>query len=437
MNHIQTNFSSFFSKIMIGAMLAFFVYSCWSAFEVSKQFFGDSTTSVTIVLVIFVILMLLVASILQYRFTDKQFLGFLIGTSIVVRLSMVLFVDVPITGDMKAMFESAKQVAIGNSVENITQLPFIIYESIIIRIFGDTVFALQLFNILFCTGTAFFIYRIAAMVFGEECGRIASVFYVLYIPNIFMSSLLTSESLAIFLFYLACYILLYKGLDHPYMWVFSAILFACSNMIFPMGLFLPIFVAVYVLLIEFFQSAMKQKVLLKMIGILILFYSAHFGVSYGIQTMGMSQYTLSNETYVQSVLIGKGKNEEKITKNQSVTEHIDQKVKEIEEERFKLLKPVTNQFSDEGIHSILFKCEKLIYIAVTLFMSIALLHFLIKKQQNEGYMLFLLLISGYVLLRLFQVDMAYYSLIVPALFILQSFGVYMSYVYCQKIFFRK
>ncbi|MGK9484453.1 hypothetical protein [Bacillus tropicus] len=437
MNHIQTNFSSFFSKIMIGAMFAFFIYSCWSAFEVSKQFFGDSTTSVTIVLVIFVILMLLVASILQYRFTDKQFLGFLIGTSIVVRLSMVLFVDVPIIGDMKAMFESAKQVAIGNSVENVTQLPFIIYESIIIRIFGDTVFALQLFNILFCTGTAFFIYRIAAMVFGEECGRIASVFYVLYIPNIFVSSLLTSESLAIFLFYLACYILLYKGLDHPYMWVFSAILFACSNMIFPMGLFLPIFIAVYVLLIEFFQSAMKQKVLLKMIGILILFYSAHFGVSYGIQTMGMSQYTLSNETYVQSVLIGKGKNEEKITKNQSVTEHIDQKVKEIEEERFKLLKPVTNQFSDEGIHSILFKCEKLIYIAVTLFMSIALLHFLIKKQQNEGYMLFLLLISGYVLLRLFQVDMAYYSLIVPALFILQSFGVYMSYVYCQKIFFRK
>ncbi|MEC2919807.1 glycosyltransferase family 39 protein [Bacillus tropicus] len=437
MNHIQTNFSSFFSKIIIGAMFAFFVYSCWSAFEVSKQFFGDSTTSVTIVLVIFVILMLLVASILQYRFTDKQFLGFLIGTSIVVRLSMVLFVDVPIIGDMKAMFESAKQVAIGNSVENVTQLPFIIYESIIIRIFGDTVFALQLFNILFCTGTAFFIYRIAAMVFGEECGRIASVFYVLYIPNIFVSSLLTSESLAIFLFYLACYILLYKGLDHPYMWVFSAILFACSNMIFPMGLFLPIFIAVYVLLIEFFQSAMKQKVLLKMIGILILFYSAHFGVSYGIQTMGMSQYTLSNETYVQSVLIGKGKNEEKITKNQSVTEHIDQKVKEIEEERFKLLKPVTNQFSDEGIHSILFKCEKLIYIAVTLFMSIALLHFLIKKQQNEGYMLFLLLISGYVLLRLFQVDMAYYSLIVPALFILQSFGVYMSYVYCQKIFFRK
>ncbi|WP_346988500.1 glycosyltransferase family 39 protein [Bacillus sp. SW7] len=437
MNHIQTNFSSFFSKIMVGTMLAFFIYSCWSAFETSKQFFEGSTMSLTIILVIFIILILLVTSILQYRFTDKQFLIFLIGTSIVVRLIMVIFIDVPMIGDMKAMYESAKQVAIGNNIGNVAQLPFIIYESIIIRIFGDTVFALQLFNVLFCTGTAFFIYRITSMIFGEDCGRIASVFYALYIPNIFMSSLLTQESLAIFLFYFACYILLYKGLDHPYMWVFSAIFFAFSNMIFPMGLFLPIFITVYVLLIEFFQSATKQKVLLKMIGILILFYSAHFCVNYGIKAMGMSQYTISNEMYVQSVLIGKNQSEEKITKNQSVSEHINQKLKEIEDERFNLLKPVINQFSDEGVNSILFKCEKLIYITVTLFMAIALLHFLIKTKQNEGYMLFLLLISGYVLLRLFQVHMVYYNMTVPALFILQSFGVYMSYVYCQKIFFRK
>ncbi|PER35283.1 hypothetical protein CN485_07650 [Bacillus cereus] len=437
MNHIQTNFSSFFSKITIGAMLAFFVYSCWSVFETSKQFFGGSTTSITIVLVIFVILILLVASILQYRFTDKQFLIFLISISIVARLITVLFIDSPMIGDMKAMYESAKQIAIGNNIGNVSQLPFIIYESIIIRIFGDTVFAFQLFNILFCTGTAFFIYRIASMVFGEECGRIASMFYALYIPNIFMGSLLTSESLAIFLFYCACYILLYRGLDHPYMWVISAVLFAFSNMVFPMGLFLPIFIAAYVLLIEVFQSGAKQKLLLKMIGLLIVFYSTHFGVSYGIKMMGMSQYTISNETYVQTVLIGKSQSEEKIFKNQSVKEHIDQELKEIEEERFKPLKPVINKFSDEGTNSILFKSEKLIYIVVTLFMAIALLHFLIKKQQNEGYMLFVLLITGYILLRLFQVEVAYYNVIMPALFIVQSFGVYMSYFYCQKIFFRK
>lgn len=68
---------------------------------------------------------------------------------------MLLFVDAPIIGDMKMMYESAKEIAIGNNIGTITHFPFIIYESVIIRIFGDTLFALQLFNVLFCAGTAF------------------------------------------------------------------------------------------------------------------------------------------------------------------------------------------------------------------------------------------------------------------------------------------
>ena len=81
---------------------------------------------------------------------------------------MLLFVDAPIIGDMKVMYESAKQIAIGNNIGTVTHLPFIIYESVIIRIFGDSLFALQLFNVLFCTGTALFIYRIAGMVLEKN-----------------------------------------------------------------------------------------------------------------------------------------------------------------------------------------------------------------------------------------------------------------------------
>ncbi len=69
---------------------------------------------------------------------------------------MLLFVDAPIIGDMKVMYESAKEIAIGNNIGTVTHLPFIIYESVIIRIFGNTLFALQLFNVLFCAGTALF-----------------------------------------------------------------------------------------------------------------------------------------------------------------------------------------------------------------------------------------------------------------------------------------
>jgi len=438
MNNIQTGFSSFFSKIIIGTMLAFFVYSCWNAFEGSKQFLGGSATSLTIVLSIFVILLLLLASILQYRFTDKQFLIFLMSMTVLVRLGAVLFFDAPVIGDMRAMYETAKQVALGSSnVTVVSQLPFIIYESVLIRVFGDATCVLQFFNVLYCAGTAFFIYRIAASLFQEECGRIAAVFYSLYLPNILSCSLLTGELFSIFLFYFASYILLHKGLSHSYMWACAAILFALSNMMYPVGIFILILVIVYVLLVEVFQSADKQNVLLKLIGILVVFYVTHFAVNYGIQAMGIKQYAISNDAYVQSVLIGEERNKQETVQAQSMKERLSQKLKELETERLAVVKPSIDQVSSEGMNGILLKGEKLIFIAVTLFMSIALLHFLIQKQKSEGYMLLLLLITGYIGMKLFNADIVYDGLTIPSLFILQSLGVYMLSFYCQKLFFKK
>ncbi|PEY34065.1 hypothetical protein CN354_18750 [Bacillus cereus] len=438
MNNIQTRFSSFFSKMIIGTMLAFFVYSCWSAFEGSKQFFGGSATSLTIVLSIFVILLLLLASILQYRFTDKQFLIFLMSMTVLVRLGAVLFFDAPVIGDMRAMYETAKQVALGNgNVTLVSQIPFIIYESVLIRVFGDATFVLQLCNILYCAGTVFFIYRIAAILFQEECGRIAAVFYSLYLPNILSCSLLTGELFATFLFYFATYILLYKGLSHSYMWACAAILFALSNMMYPVGVFIIILVIVYVLLVEVFQSADKQNVLLKLIGALAVFYVAHFAMNYGIQAMGIKQYAISNATYVQSVLVGEQRNKQETVQTKSLKERLNQKLNELETERLAAVRPSADQLSAEGMNGVLLKGEKLIFIAVYLFMSIALLHFLIQKQKSESYMFLLLFIAGYIGMKLLNKDMVYSNLTIPSLFILQSLGVYMLLFYCQKLFFKK
>ncbi|MEN1938024.1 hypothetical protein AAIE21_21200 [Paenibacillus sp. 102] len=439
MNHIQTGFSSFFSKMIIGTMLAFFVYSCWNAFEGSKQFFGGSATSLTIVLSIFVILLLLLSSILQYRFTDKQFLIFLMSITVLVRFVAILFFDAPVIGDMRAMYETAKQVALGSSsnIALVSQVPFIIYESVLIRVFGDATFVLQLCNVLYCAGTAFFIYRIAAILFQEECGRIAAVFYSLYLPNILSCSLLTGELFSIFLFYFASYILIHKGLSHSYIWACAAILFALSNMMYPVGAFILILVIVYVLLVEVFQSADKQNVLLKLIGVLAVFYATHFGMNYGIQAMGIKQYAISNDTYVQSVLIGEQRNKQETVQAKSMKERLDQNLSELETERLAAVKLSADRLSSEGMNGILLKGEKRIFIAVTLFMSIALLHFLIQKQKSEGYMLLLLLIIGYIGMKLLNKDVVYSNLTIPSLFILQSFGVYMLSFYCQRLFFKK
>ena len=154
MNHIQTNFSSFFNKITIGAMLAFLfivvgqhlrrVSNFWRKYNKCNNHIGNFRHTHFVSGINFTI-----------SFYRQTIFIFLISISIVVRLSMLLFVDAPIIGDMKVMYESAKEIAIGNNIGTVTHLPFIIYESVIIRIFGDTLFALQLFNVLFCAGTAF------------------------------------------------------------------------------------------------------------------------------------------------------------------------------------------------------------------------------------------------------------------------------------------
>ncbi|MBY0598862.1 membrane protein [Bacillus bingmayongensis] len=435
MNHIQTGFS----KIIVGIMFFFFAYSCWNAFEGSKQFFGGSSTSLTIVLFIFVILLLLLSSILQYRFTDKQFLIFLMSMTLLVRIGAVLFLDASVIGDTRAMYETAKQVALGNSgnINIVGQLPFVIYESFLIRMFGDATFVLQLCNILYCAGIVFFIYRIATILFQEECGRIAAIFYALYLPNILSCLVLTGELFSIFLFYFACYILLHKGLSHSYMWACAAILLALSNIIYPVGIFIIILVLVYVSLVEVFQSADKQNVLLKMIGIVAVFYATHFGMNYGVQAMGMKQYTISNHAYVQSILIGEQRNKQETAQAQSMKESMNQTLKELEVERLASLKPSIDQLSSEGMNGILLKSEKLIYLVVTLFMAIALLHFLIQKQKSEGYMLLLLLIAGYIVMRFLDKDIVSGGLVIPSVFILQSLGAYMLLFYCQKLFFKK
>ena len=59
--------------------------------------------------------------------------------------------------------------------------------------------------------------------FNEWAGRMAGLLYALYIPSIVLSSLLTNQHIATFLFYLGFYLLITKGLTHKYMWIFIGI----------------------------------------------------------------------------------------------------------------------------------------------------------------------------------------------------------------------
>lgn len=441
MSNVQIGFHSFFNKIVVGLMFLFFVYSFWFSFEEVSNIFDKNSSSLLIVLGVCIILILLATSILQYRFTSKQFILFLISSTLVLRFLSIVSIGVPLEGDAKVMYEAAKQIGQGNTsfsgLESFVQSPFIMYESFFIRLFGDATFVLKICNILYCGATAFFIYKLASTLFHEECGRIAAMLYALYIPNIVLCSVLTNEHLATCLFYFACYLLIHKGLSHSYMWGVAASLFALSNMIRPLGLFLIIVLVMYLVVVEVLQSAERKKALFKIVGVCVIFYGVHYGVSYALAKSSSLQYTFTDDRYVQSVLVGGNEKTKEREKKEYTVDLINKKLKEIERDQFASIQMSLGKFQKQGIQNTLIKGGYLIYIMITIFAAIAMLHLLFQKTENGSYMLLLFIIGGYLFTRFIDMRIVYDGILIPSLLILQSYGIYMVYQYCQKLFFKK
>lgn len=441
MSNVQIGFHSFFNKIVVGLMFLFFAYSFWSSFEEVSNIVDMNSSSLAIILGVCIILILLATSILQYRFTSKQFILFLISITVVLRFLSIVSMGAPLEGDAKVMYEAAKQIGQRNTsfsgLEALVQSPFIMYESFFIRLFGDAMFVLKICNILYCGATAFFIYKLASTLFHEECGRIAAMLYALYIPNIVLCSVLTNEHLATCLFYFACYLLIHKGLNHSYMWGVAAALFAFSNVIRPLGLFLIIVLVMYLVVVEVLQSAERKKMLFKIVGICVIFYGVHYGVSYALAKSSSLQYTFTNDRYIQSVLVGENEKTTEREKKEYTVDFINKKLKAIEMDRFASIQMSLGKLQKQEIQNTLIKGGYLIYIMITIFVAIAMLHLLFQKPGNGSYMLFLFIIVGYLFTRFMNTRIVYDSILVPSLLILQSYGIYVVYQYCQKLFFKK
>ncbi len=78
------------------------------------------------------------------------------------------------------------------------------------------------------------VYKITSHIFNEWSGRIAGLIYALYM-QVLLSSVLTNQHLAVFLFYLGFYLLVTKGLSHKYMWIFIGISLSLGDIMRPLG----------------------------------------------------------------------------------------------------------------------------------------------------------------------------------------------------------
>lgn len=118
------------------------------------------------------------------------------------------------------------------------------YLALIIKIFGNNLLFLKLFDILFMSLTNVFVYKIASKVYTEKIGIISSLAYSLLLFNIGGSSIINNQHLSTLLVVLAIYFFIK---DKWFYYILTGVLVSLANIIRPSSIIIIIAFGIFIL----------------------------------------------------------------------------------------------------------------------------------------------------------------------------------------------
>ncbi|WP_052648849.1 glycosyltransferase family 39 protein [Paenibacillus sp. E194] len=191
-------------------------------------------------------------SVKQYS-KESQFIFFIACLSFFIRLVWILTIDTQPMSDFQMMYDSAIKMANGDFSYNndgyflswTYQLGFTMYQALIIKIFGSHLIILKFLNVLFCTGTTVLIYKIALQLFNDFSAKFSSITFCFFIPNIIMSSVLSNQHLATFLFYLGFYLIIEKLEPSKKTSIIAGAIISVANLMRPLGSMIILCIIIY------------------------------------------------------------------------------------------------------------------------------------------------------------------------------------------------
>ncbi|PGZ34522.1 ABC transporter permease [Bacillus anthracis] len=254
----------------------------WSIFQQGELEFNLFIIfGVLIFIVLIFILVFLTRNISTYKYIFTISILYLI-------ISIALVKSIPSSpiSDFLYMLDGAKELALGNfdAIKddqyyfwNTTQLGFTIYESIILKLTSNNYFALQFLNIVYTLLTGLGIFHIAKSRLNNELlGRLGFLLYVTSINLFLLIPVLTNQHLSMMLFTFGAYYLLAQNENKNYKnMIFSGLLFALGNIIYPIGiLFL---LAAGLFLLFFHSNTFKRNIIST-----VTFISSYFIILYSL-----------------------------------------------------------------------------------------------------------------------------------------------------------
>lgn len=466
----KLNFVSRQTVIVLGCL--FFMIALVSSTVNTFTLYGSPLKTVAVIAVTLG-LFLIMAYLVTYYSSRLLFLIILASVALILRILWILWINTPPASDFSFIHTAAVSAASGDFsfadtdyfASWVYQLGFTMYEALMIKLFGNSILILKLLNVVISVGTAVIVYFTAAKAFNETCGRLASVLYALYIPNILMCSVLTNQHLSTFFFMLGCLLLLNKGWNIKYRWIFIGLSFGLGNVMRPLGSIFLIGFVVFIVLVHLHSFSKKQAwpILGRIAGILAVFYLFQSLVSYSFIYGGVTQYPLSNREPYWKVMVGLNS---ETNGSWSLKDVQYQELYKLGEERNRLeLAVIKERLADKpavatlmlnklvflwgagdsstmwsmwGINKpdlnvLLNKFERMMYMMMSAFGVLSLIA-LLRARHSEDSFLFIILLLGYAAIHLvIEVQTRYRLDLMPAFIILQSYGLYTLYVKIQSL----
>jgi 4-amino-4-deoxy-L-arabinose transferase-like glycosyltransferase len=470
----STKFQMLSIRFLQVLCLLFFIITFYNVVIFFRLNYGINLTIVFELMALFFIF-LLISFFANQRLNNIQFLVFLFIIAFVSRFIWILNVNTPIISDFSVMYQGAIDAAKGNFEFGKTiyfttwvyQLGFTMYQAVIIKFFGEGPFILKLLNILYSTGTTILVYKIAVTVFNEVCGRVAGIIYAIFIPSIVMTSVLTNQQLATFLFYLGFYLLMLDDKSKRNLWIYSGIFIALGDIIRPLGSLILLAIGIFLFLTQFLGGDRGRKFssIKKFTGIVVTYFLIHVVISQLFISMDITEYPLSNRDPQWKFVLGFNHDSGGWYSNEDA-EYVGQfpvgnerekaetkLIKERIEDKQRLLKLLWIKLGSmwsgfdgamdwslghaERTNMInnLFKFERIMYLIMIFFGIISFVKLIKDGFTRKVLVLFFLLILGYVAIHLFiEIQTRYRYFIIPSFVIIQSYGVVTLYNLIQTNF---
>ncbi|NLL05517.1 MAG: hypothetical protein GX270_06975 [Clostridiaceae bacterium] len=415
-------------------------------------------------------------SYLIYKIKRRwTFLAGLVVLSITVRLIWIFTVNTQPVSDFSIqnyaanlILEGQYSVVKGIDYFNVWvyQLGFSVFCSFLYSIFGSNILVVKVFNVIFSSGIAVLIYLMAAKIFNEKAGRIASFLYAIYIQSIIFNSLLTNQIVSAFFIYLGILLIVYKS--GWFYYLISGISIAIGHIMRPEGSFALYIIAGVIVLYHVLNVSKKKGMfskssslsssdliwVLSKIGVFILAFNLVIQLfSYSLKSMDITDYSFGNRNVYWKFVLGLNpstnggySNEDvKILNEYPVGEELYRAEKDVIRERLsdrsELIKLMIRKFNIMWTHedstigfispgtklttkqmNYILELEKIQYAALLFCVCLTTFMAIKSKKEDMNLLILMMLISANFAVYLFvEIQTRYRYFIMPAFFVLSGY----------------